>query len=105
MNDAPKQIPVQILDKEYLVACLPHEEPELLASAHMVDTKMREIRNSGKVVGSERIAVITSLNMAHDLVRSESGEKGYTASTATRLRKMQKKIDSVLTDKERQLTL
>lgn len=105
MSDEVKQIPVLILDKEYVIACQPDEEQELLSSARLVDNKMREIRSHGKVIGSERIAVMTSLNMAHDLIRAESGNKGYKGPSRTRLRALQKKIDSVLKDDNRQMRL
>ncbi|MEY4357826.1 MAG: hypothetical protein RL469_1152, partial [Pseudomonadota bacterium] len=59
------RINVRILDKDYLVAC-PHEERSaLLDSAELLNAKMREIRDNGKIVGADRIAVMAALNLAN----------------------------------------
>ena len=42
-------VEVKILDKEYLVACPEEEQEALLRAARHLDSKMREIRASGKV--------------------------------------------------------
>ena len=63
-------INISILDKEYKIACPSGEQSALLASAEYLDRKMREVRDSGSIIGSERIAVITALNIAHDLLNS-----------------------------------
>lgn len=97
-----KQVPVQILGKEYLVACRPHEQEELVQTARFLDRKMREIRDSGKVVGTERIAVMAGLNIAHELLK---GGTGGGAATALRLKALQEKIESALLEEERQLRL
>jgi cell division protein ZapA len=63
-------IKVNILDKEYLVACPEEERDALLASARYLNDRMLEIRGSGKVVGIDRIAVMAALNLAHEIVES-----------------------------------
>ena len=59
MTDA-QPINVSILDKDYKVACPVGEQSALLESARFLDDKMREVRDSGNILGSERIAVITA---------------------------------------------
>ena len=71
MTDA-QPINVSILDKDYKVACPPGEQSALLESAKFLDSKMREVRDSGNIMGSERIAVITALNMANDLLKAST---------------------------------
>ncbi|WP_435103890.1 cell division protein ZapA [Arhodomonas sp. AD133] len=66
MSEEP--VKVRILDREYLVACAPEERDSLLEAAAYLDRHMREIRDSGKIVGSERIAVMAALNIASDLL-------------------------------------
>ena len=61
---------VRILEKEYIVACAPEERTELLDSAEYLNGRMREIRDSGKIVGLDRIAVMAALNLAHELHHS-----------------------------------
>ena len=59
---------IQILDKEYQVNCAPDEKEVLLESATLVNNKMEEIRKSSSIIGLERIAVMTALNLAHDVI-------------------------------------
>jgi cell division protein ZapA len=99
-----KQVPVHILGKEYLVACRPHEQEELVQTARFLDRKMREIRDSGKVVGTERIAVMAGLNIAHELLKGGKGT-GSNAATALRIKALQEKIESALLEQERQAGL
>ena len=63
------RISVRILEKEYFVACPYDERSDLLDSAEYLNGKMREIRDSGKVVGLDRIAVMAALNLANELLR------------------------------------
>ncbi len=67
-------ITVRILDKEYQVACPEDQQAELVVSAKYLDKQMRSIRDSGKVIGLERIAVIAALNISYELLQaSEQG--------------------------------
>ena len=69
MNEEPIQVNIRILDKDYRIACEPHEQEGLHESARLLDGKMREIRQTGRVIGTDRIAVMAALNIAHDLVQ------------------------------------
>src|SRR5690606_8264943 len=55
MSDSIARVTIRILEKEYHVACPADEQPALLASADLLNRKMREIRDSGKVVGLDRV--------------------------------------------------
>ncbi len=61
----PNTVTVTILDKEYQVACPEEQQAELIVSAKYLDKQMRSIRDSGKVVGLERIAVMAALNICY----------------------------------------
>ena len=63
------RVSVRLLDREYQVACPSEERSDLLDSAEYLDAKMREVRDSGKVVGLDRIAVISALNIANELIK------------------------------------
>jgi len=85
-------VAVTILDKEYLVASPEEEKDELEQSARYLDGKMREIRASGRVFGTERIAVMAALNIAHELLqRSE-----MPASAETTLREIDRRVSNAL---------
>lgn len=103
MTDA-QPINISILDKDYKVACPPGEQSALLESAKFLDNKMREIRDSGNIMGSERIAVITALNMANDLLRSSNVDKEIGQELSPRLKDLESKISRVL-EQARQLEI
>lgn len=92
MPKQPTTVEVKILDKEYLVACPEEEQEALLQAARHLDAKMREIRASGKVFGTERIAVMAALNITHDLLERDT--MSDTASSI--LKSMDEKLDSAL---------
>ena len=97
MTDA-QPINISILDKDYKVACPIGEQSALLESARFLDGKMREVRDSSNIMGSERIAVITALNMANDLLRTSIVDKEIGSELPPRLKDLESKISRVLED-------
>ena len=71
----PRTVSVNILDKEYQVACPPEQEAELIVSASYLDKQMRSIRETGKVIGLERIAVMAALNISHELLQASEQDQ------------------------------
>lgn len=69
MSDTPPPVKVQILGKEYPVSCAADEQHALLLAARYLDDKTREIRDGGRIIGTERIAVMAALNIAHELLQ------------------------------------
>ena len=57
-----------ILGRTFRIGCAPEEEAQVREAVAYLDAKMREIRDSGKVVGHERIAIMAALNIAHELL-------------------------------------
>ena len=92
MSQQSTTVEVRILDKEYLVACPQEEQEALLRSARHLDTKMREIRASGKVFGTERIAVMAALNITNEMLERDT--MSDTASSI--LNAMDEKLDTAL---------
>ncbi len=66
MSQSSEPVRITIMGKEYHVACPPEERADLFASASLIDERMRELRDGGRVVGAERIAVMVALNLAHE---------------------------------------
>ena len=90
---------VSILDKEYQVACPPEQEDQLLGSAKYLDKRMRDIRDTGKVIGLERIAVMAALNISHELlqqVEEEIPEASPSDIDPGNVTHLQHKIDEAL---------
>ena len=101
------RVTVRILEKEYSVSCGHDERAALLDSAELLNTKMQEIRSSGKIVGVDRIAVMAALNLAHDLLQLRSADSKTTTQSAaatTRVRQLRERVDAALSD-TRQLDL
>mgnify|MGYP001097628773 CR=1 FL=1 len=71
MNQDPNSMPVtvQILDKEYRIACVPNEQHGLMECARLLDQRMREVRQNGRVIGADRIAVMAALNLLYDMMQ------------------------------------
>lgn len=96
MSKQADAVKINILDKEYLVACADDERDALEASARYLGDKMAEIRGTGKVVGIDRIAVMAGLNLAHEAIEG-GGAGGDTENTASaRLHKLNDSIGKTL---------
>ncbi len=96
MNESGKPITVNILDKEYLISCDESEREQLHTAATYLNTKMQDMKNSGRVIGGERIAVMTALNLAHELLAYKQENDNYTSSIDTTIQRLQSKIDEAL---------
>lgn len=99
---AAAHLDVTILGREYRVACRDDERAALLEAVAYLDARMREIRDTGKVSGLDRIAVMAALNIANDLLRerkepSAVGERLIDGpGTGGRIRRMGAAIDEAL---------
>lgn len=89
-------VTVRILEKEYNVACPVEEKASLLASAELLNGKMREIRDSGKVVGLDRVAVMAALNLANELIKAQGQDEELKNIVGLRIRAMREHLDSAL---------
>ncbi len=96
MKANSKPIRVHIFEKEYLIACPDEEREALFASAEFLTDKMKEIRDTGKIVGADRIAVMAALNMAHELLGQKTVKDDYQLNISQRIRALQDKIDVAL---------
>lgn len=96
MNEQHSQVSVRILDKEYQVACPVSERTDLLDSAEILNTRMREIRDSGRIVGLDRIAVMAALNMANDLLHAQARDKLLEGDISNRLKLISDRVESAL---------
>ncbi|SEP15843.1 cell division protein ZapA [Aquisalimonas asiatica] len=96
MRDDIEPVRVTILDKEYMVACPPDEKEGLLSSAHMLDRRMREVRDAGRIQGADRIAVMAALNLTHELLQAQNDQRETASLVEERVRAMEKRINQVL---------
>jgi cell division protein ZapA len=103
-EDRISRVSVRLLDREYQVACPAEERSDLLDSAEYLDAKMREIRDSGKVVGLDRIAVVAALNLANELIKQRKQGTFVEGDLGARLKSLRERVESAL-ENGRQLEL
>jgi cell division protein ZapA len=93
---SPNTVVVKILDKEYQVACPPDQESGLLEAARYLDKQMRSVRDTGKVVGLERIAVMVALNTSYELLKKGSQDNETSQADLDHMKKLSERIDDTL---------
>jgi len=100
MSDTSIQpVAVKILGKDYRIACAENEQEALIHSAQELDEQMKEIRDSGKVTGTDRIAVLAALNLAHELNQAQTKTETNSSNgngIAIQLAHLRSKIENAL---------
>jgi cell division protein ZapA len=98
MSTKNKLVPVsiKILGKEYRIACSEDEQETLLLAANELDGHMRDIRDSGTVNGTDRIAVMAALNLTHELHQAKKTNTSPTSFVSNQLANLRHKIENVL---------
>ena len=100
MSSEPVAVTIQILDKEYTVACPPDERAGLVEAAKMLNERMRQVRDSGKVMGAERMAVMTALNVIHEFTRERLERDRALQETGAALRTLESKLAEAVPRRE-----
>jgi len=103
-KSTPTTVSVKILDKEYQVACPAEEVDALSASARYLDQQMQHIRESGKVFGLDRIAVMAALNITNDFLANRHSATSAQSEISARIEQLGNRISRALGE-YRQLNL
>ena len=98
------RVSVRIMEKEYVVACPYDERSALLDAAEFLNSRMREIRDTGKVIGMDRIAVMAALNLAHEFLKGKERESKLDNGAGHRVRSLRERVEGAL-EKGQQLEL
>lgn len=98
------RVSVRIMEKEYVVACPYDERSALLDAAEFLNARMREIKDSGRVVGTDRIAVMAALNLAHEYLKGKDRETKIDNGVGQRVRALRERVEGAL-EKGQQLEL
>jgi len=98
------RVSVRIMEKEYVVACPYDERSALLDAAEFLNSRMREIRDTGKVIGLDRIAVMAALNLAHEYLKGKDRESKLDSGVGHRVRALRERVEGAL-EKGQQLEL
>ena len=97
-----KTLDISLLGRNYAVAFQESEREALLEAAAFLEQKMSDIKGGGKVVQMERIAVMTALNLANELLTlrksaaTPDGAQADDTASAQRLSAMQAVLHEVL---------
>jgi cell division protein ZapA len=90
------QVHVKILEKEFQLGCSPEERGDLLDSVELLNSKMREIRDSGKVSGIEKIAILAALNLANELIQSRGKGQALEVNAMKQVQAIREHVESAL---------
>ncbi len=94
------QVDVKILDRDYRLSVSEDDRPRLLQAVELVDERMRTIRDSGKVSGHDRIAVMAALQIAHDLLAAPGGAQS-DGESSRKIRRLSEEIDAEVKRQEK----
>ena len=98
MSAEPKGLQISIMGREFRVACPEEEQKGLLEAVDYLNRKMQEIRENGKVIGLERIAIMAALNIAHELLSTKVGGGFDIAEIKRRINAMETVLDQAISD-------
>jgi len=101
MADNAKTIEITVLGRTYRVACEPGEREALTQAVAYLDAKMGEIRKIGKTAGTERIAVMAALNIAHELLSTRVGGGLDVGQARRRIAAIEAQLDAALAQQEK----
>jgi cell division protein ZapA len=100
MSVDPKGLQINVMGREFRVACPENEQKGLLEAVDYLNKKMDEIRDNGKVIGLERIAIMAALNIAHELLATKVG--GFDiAELKRRMENMKTMLDQAIHDQSK----
>ena len=100
MSAEPKGLQINVMGREFRVACPESEQKELLEAVEYLNRKMDEIRDNAKVIGVERIAIMAALNIAHELLATKVG--GFDiAELKRRMESMKTMLDQAMHDQSK----
>jgi cell division protein ZapA len=88
-------VSVKILDREFTVGCEPDERDKLTAAAHFLDARMREVRGSNRMAALDRVAVLTALNLAAELLQIKQQDGSQDQALVRTLGEMNRKLDGL----------
>lgn len=89
---ANEPVAVNILDREFLIACPDDERERLATAARDLDRRMREMRQSMRSATLDRCAILAALNVSHELLL----ERTRNVKLAAQIEALGSKLDGAL---------
>jgi cell division protein ZapA len=100
MSAEPKGLQITLMGRQYRVACAEEEQEGLLKAVDFLNKRMQAVRDNGKVIGQERIAIMAALNIAHEFLTSKVGGGFDIAEIKRRIASMETVIDRALSEQD-----
>lgn len=101
MAESAKTIEISILGRNYKIACEEGERAALMEAVAYLDAKMGEIKKTGKVSGTDRIAVMAALNIAHELLSLKLGNGFDIGQAKRRISSIEAKLDAAIAQQDK----
>lgn len=98
MSAEPKGLQINIMGRDFRVACPEEDQKGLLEAVEYLNQKMQEIKGGGKVIGLERIAIMAALNIAHEFLSTKVGGGFDIAEIKRRMNGMETVLDQAISD-------
>ncbi|WP_025770086.1 cell division protein ZapA [Thioalkalivibrio sp. HK1] len=95
-GDESEVVTIRVLGKEYSVICPPGEREGLLSSASLLDERFREMRKSGKIIGTERMAVMAALNAMHQVEKIKSEQAEIVTKAQSEVERMEARLSEAI---------
>jgi cell division protein ZapA len=99
--NAGKTVDVSIMGRDFRVTCPDEERDQLLQSVAYLDQKIREIRDAGKVIGSERVAIMAALSVTHELLTARTKQSFDMEEFKRRIGQMQAMLDAAMPEQDK----
>jgi cell division protein ZapA len=100
MSAEPKGLQITLMGRQYRVACTDEEQEGLLKAVDFLNKRMQAVRDNGKVIGQERIAIMAALNIAHEYLTTKAGGGFDIAEIKRRMAGMETVIDRALSEQD-----
>ncbi len=100
MSADSKGMQVSIMGREFRIACEPAEQKALQEAVDYLNRKMQEIKDQGKITGTERIAIMAALNISHEFLTTRMGNFDVS-EFKRRMSNIETTLDQALVDQEK----
>lgn len=98
MSAEPKGLQINIMGRDFRVACPDEDQEGLLEAVEYLNKKMQDIKGGGKVIGLERIAIMAALNIAHEFLSTNVGGGFDIADIKRRMSGMETVLDQAISE-------
>ena len=96
MSHSAEPVSVIILDKKYQFACDPDQRADLVEAARQLDKTMTDIKDGGRLMSLERIALQAALNFSAELLTLQRNEIHRQENFDSRIKTLADQIDDAL---------